>query len=187
MKILDIPKALPSRLFPNKPGEYTWEDWEHDTRRAHPIRFFLGYTIPGFWRSVVHWLVEAYWAVAHRVWRRYHVMRLSNPGGGVEYNVGWIDVDTKLLICCGRVITDFIERERPCLDPCEAARPDDAAVYRALYHWWTVERPRAMLELRLTLRDRGNWRRYQELEKALFECDTEMMTLLIRHRGSMWT
>lgn len=184
MPILDKPDALPMRNFYSKPGDYCWEDWERDTKAAHPIRFFIGRTLPNVWHDIATRLRNAYWAIRHRTTNRYHLVKLSNAGGVIEYNVGWIDVNTKLLAFCGKTIVDFIEKEQPCLD--EALRGADAAEWKAIYDWWTVERPSAVAASRITLR-RGDAREWMAAERVIEERDTEMLIRLIKARGGMWT
>ncbi len=196
------PGALPSRMFPNSPDEYTWEDWEEETQKAYPIQWFFRESIPDWWRGIYNRLRNMYWAIAHRTTHRYHVLNISNPGGGITYNVGWIDTDTQLLAVCGKLITNFMENEKPFghIDTSEEPWAGYAREWAALYVWWTVERPLSIREYDAAM-DRWHDKRMAEgpeaakllfdklnaTELAIDERDTEMMTRLIKTRKTMWT
>lgn len=195
------PFSLPSRLIPNYPGEYSWEDWEEETRSKYPIQYFFRETIPDFFDSLRRRFSNTYWWFAHRVTHRYHIVKLSNPGGGVEYNVGWTDTSTRLLMFCGLTIVNFVEKEEPFghIDTREEPWTSYAKEWQALYDWWKVERPASVKALDEELTRWAALRKanggplepradnYTKLERALEERDTEMMIRLIKIRETMWT
>ncbi len=202
MKFYKKPGALPSHLFPNTPDEFTWEDWEEATRKQYPIQWFFRETVTGFVDSIRRELSNIYWWFAHRTTHRFHVLNISNPGGGIDYNVGWLDTDTKLLAACGQMIVRFIEKEEPFkyLDGSEEPWASDHREWRALYNWWTVERPQQVKDYDDALKrwsdlreTKGSEAAHEEFEKlnALelehIEHDTEMLIRFVRARRTMWT
>lgn len=173
---LDTPLALPSRFFPNKgvENEYTWEDWERDTKKKHPIRYFFQKSVPQRFRwHVTGPIGRAYWWVRHRTTNRYHILDFSDAKNG--YHRGWQDRDHAILLASFKLFCQFMEIEAQYVG-WEATEQHATAKKEldALYHWWTVERPAEREKLGYN---------DDELEKK----DNEMLHKLIDLRGYLWS
>lgn len=97
--------------IPNMPSVLDWdewEQWEEESARTHPVRWFLGRTIPRqidrAWRRFVH---EPWCWLKCAVWHRYNVVRVRS------LPPTWCDRDRLLLHAAFQVLVDFVEKERP--------------------------------------------------------------------------
>lgn len=88
-------------------------------------------------RALPWWIKRPYDWVADRVWRRFHILKLS-------YGYGWVDSDTKMLYALFDILTEFMEKERPGEVVDWAAQEDTKTAWaeiQALYKWWKGDRP----------------------------------------------
>ena len=158
------PKALPSKMFGSKPGEYTWEDWREDAKKDNPIRYFFSETVPHWWNVHISMNIEHawYWLRTHTV-HRYHKLDLRQPYTGTDddYTWGWLDEDRQLVFACFNVLVSYVDsvnsqehiygtdnindlRESMIKDGVE--NPDDMPQLKCLmeakelYQYWTVKR-----------------------------------------------
>lgn len=115
-KIPNTPRSLPSKLFPNYPGEYTWEDWEKDAKASYPIRYFLSHSIPAWWSyHVTRPIGDAwYWLKSH-TFRRRHLLDLRQPWNQDyidQYRYGYIDPDTQLLFAAFNILVSYVQERK---------------------------------------------------------------------------
>lgn len=123
-----------------------------------------------------------HWIRCH-TWNRYHIIDIRNES---DYDWGWIDRDRAMFLACFKILEDFVEKEDPDVG---LRKPEDYSVVdddgslarqlewereiRALYIWWTEDRPRALLD---------GWRTHDEDRK-----DDEMLARLMKVRKHLWT
>lgn len=127
-----------------------------------------------------------HWIRCH-MWNRYHIIDISGEAG---YDWGWIDRDHALLLASFKILRDYVESEDPSAGARTDPEEDDPFAYvsalqleqerevRALYDWWTVERPKHEAErigMDFTVRAR------------LDDEDDEMLMRLIKIRQCLWT
>lgn len=146
---------------PDMPDALThegWDEWEDQSRRKYPVRFFLSETIPrAYWRFWNRFIHDPWYWLKCRLWYQYNVVRIKT------LPPTWMDRDQTLLHAAFQVFVDFVEKEKPNemlqswqehyddynYPPAEAGsinefakkRADDAQSLKDLYRWWTVERP----------------------------------------------
>ena len=159
----DNDNAMPSRMFPNKPNEVSWEDYYEYLEKTYPVKFFLASTLPHFfldlWRKMYRpFKTLYYWVVSHLLpSRRFHFVDIRQPGPN-GYRYGWLDTDTRMVYALFNLLKEFVEKESPhgyfvpseedaAKDDgtnCEYAgfkrQLDDYKEYMAIYNWWTKER-----------------------------------------------
>lgn len=111
--------AMPSRFFPNKKGEVSWEDYEDKLKELFPVRFFFAYTLIDFLHYKV-WI--PFWRPINDVWywlkchlipeHRYHWLDLRQPGKNCDhYTHGWRDVSERILYANFNLLCEFVEKE----------------------------------------------------------------------------
>jgi hypothetical protein len=205
--------ALPMRfLTDNEPDAYTWEDWEEEMRRDHPIAWFLRREAPRPFRRAWKRADDAvYWLKCHTLPSyRFHILDLRNPGGGIEWDYGWRDRTEVLLWTCFKMLVDFVEKEVPgnmevhCAgmteEEVQATYGNQLHMYRetmALYHWWKTGRAeeiRLNEELMTSIEKAPNVaekkRRRQawhDAEDASDARDQKNLERLIAIRSYLWT
>lgn len=166
------PAALPMReLSPDVTG-YTWEDWKADAKAAHPLRYFLGDTLPMIiYRAWNPGRLGWYWLVSH-TWRRFHKLDIRNR----YYRWGYLDRDAAMLYACFQCLVEFVEDE----DPFEVNDWDWDEKHRAaaqeikdLYKWWTEGRASEQADAGTVLGEDDR--------------DDEQLARLIKIRGYLWT
>jgi hypothetical protein len=160
----DSNNAMPSRLFPNKPGEVTWENYEEKLAELYPVKFFLAHTLPHFFRRV-WWRASRpfedawYWFQCHFLpSHQYHWLDLREPKTQPSpYRYGWLDTNRKMELAMFSCLCYFVEREdwsRHVPSEEDAAKDDginlqysgykrqlaDHKEYMAIYQWWTKDR-----------------------------------------------
>lgn len=128
-----------------------------------------------------------YWVTCH-FWTRYHIVDIS---GQADYEYGWIDRDHAMLLACFKLLTDFVENEDPevgrrTFESVGAKTKEDKDAWRiqlkrdkevrALYDWWTTERPKAYA-------DGAGFQAMLDMR----EQEQKMLEKLIRIRGCLWT
>lgn len=141
-----------------------------------------------FWyRTVVSPLSNSfYWLRTHTI-NRYHLIDVRDKRNG--YAWGWIDRDRLVLHACFVILANFIEKEDPQCGLRELPdnwsrqdwdqwdRPDKEL--RALYNWWTKERPEKLAQ---------QAKKYTyESDQRLFEEEDTMLLRLMKVRSYMWT
>lgn len=189
-----------------------WDEWQSSAKAKHPVRYFLSWTLPitasRLWRQ---WIHDPWYWLKCRVWYRHNVLVIHS------LPPTWTDRDERLLHAAFQILVDFIEQEECSewshvhrtreqliadydttyegCDPEHAAdirkhaeeRADDWLAIKALYDWWTVERP-ARKEPEATGGYTREWGdRYREFEESCDAEDDEMLIKLIKLRGYLWT
>lgn len=158
--------AMPSRFFPNKKGEITWEDYENKLKELYPIKFFFAYTlykfvhykcwIP-FWAPINR---KIYWLKCHLLPKhRYHWLDLRQSHSDINdcdrYTHGWIDVCQKIVLANFNLLCEFADKEMY-FNPSDKEIEDSSEEngektmflrqrhnhdeIMAIYNWWKVER-----------------------------------------------
>lgn len=143
-----------------------------------------------------------HWLRCH-VWNRFHIIDIS---GEDWYDWGWIDRDHAMLLACFKLLRDYVEKEDPRVglvevrsSACTAggctslgdnpiaddtfahvhrSQLDAAREVRALYDWWTIDRPRELEAI-----DPADWHTRQLAESK----DDEMLMRLMKVRRYLWT
>ena len=192
-KLIGLPKprALPMRIF-SRNEEYTWEDWEEETKKKHPIKFFLSETIPFYFDVYIKIPLQHTWfKIKYKVWRREHLLDLRQPYTGTsdDYTYGWLYPSKKMLYANFNILTKFFETcdidiallkaRIDKVDEIEKKYIDDQIhsynEAKELYYYWTVERKlefKKISELSSALykkrietgeRDPNIWAEYNEL------------------------
>lgn len=156
--------ALQSEIFSPDCDGYTWENWETTVQGMHPVKFFLGKTVPDFLRYKV-WLPikrpferSHYWFVSHVIpSRRYHMLDLRQPLSKGElvnhdaYRYGWRDVPEKMLYAWFNLLKEYMEEspydltkdytlEQINADIGMRGQHESLQEVKALLYWWQVER-----------------------------------------------
>lgn len=88
-------------------------------------------------KAMPWWIRRPYDWVADRVWRRYHILKLS-------YGYGWMDIEHQLLYANFDLLTSFVEKEfYP--GPVDWTHDEEhrrvATEIEVLYKWWKKDRP----------------------------------------------
>jgi len=113
--------ALPLRMFDRFDKSYSWEDYDEDIKKLHPIKYFILKTFPQLWKKKVWWKLTIplsklwYWIQCHLFFsRRYHLLDLRQPKGDCDgYRFGWIESDRQMLYACFNILKNFKEKELP--------------------------------------------------------------------------
>ena len=206
---LDKPCALPSRDFPNREGEYTWEDYYEQTKAKYPMRYWWQETMPDFFRAVYRKVTNPfskayYWLRTHTV-HRYHMLNLKCPTYGFHYEWGWFDRSELLFIAPFQILKSFVEDELPhAYVDWESDEPHSSArkEMQDLYDWWMTGRNKERDDMNAALdegtdkslpekglsRYRGPaWDAYIKESDRLETKDDEMLLRLIAVRKFLWT
>lgn len=207
---------------------YTFATWRADHRGQRFFAIRAAYAdLYGAWHPRSYkwegWLADLAYYLRCRVWTRYNTVHLRT------LPPTWTDADTRLLHAAFTILVDFVEQEEPfartliehdaaCPRPgmdlegvCHSCQVDESQLafgteLRALYHWWTVERPtnraaedRALAAWHEAFTAQGGfsapdtattiqrkdvhtvWERDNDAQ------DTAMLIRLIQIRGSLWT
>lgn len=111
----------------------------------------------------------------------------------------WIDKDGLLKICIFESLVHYVEKEKG-LEHLGAdwdkeisdghvsqGYVDDlkarGALIKRCYNWIKVDR----LKIAKNLETIEDWREYERVENELYTEDSEMMRIIIEHRGYLWT
>lgn len=145
-------------------------------------------------------LKTALWWLRHRTTHRFHVINISGMDG---YTKGWIDRDHAMYLACFKILTDFVEKEDPNVGRVTmetytkgwTPSPEDIAMLeiqitgdaeiRALYDWWTKERPAD--NARRDKLAKTNFNAYCDEAARLEKKDEEMLERLMKIRRRLWT
>jgi hypothetical protein len=187
---IPAPVALPSRFFPNRLDEYTWEDWADEARAMYPVRYFLQQSLPRLFRRAWWPFPHAWYWIRTHTYNRYHIVDLRCPTWGLEYEWGWADASERIFLAAFQVLKEFVEHEYPGM---VAWTPEVAAEIQELHLWWTIGRKQAWLAHRAHGAALGNdrhapgFKAYLEEGDALDALDDTMLTRLIAVRIHLWT
>ena len=134
---LSVPWALTSR---------EWDAWHKSTRAAMPIKYWLGWRLPGLIDRVLHLASEARRWVLYRTTRRhrYHLLDLRRGDPSGKYRAGWIDTDTQLELANVALVRNFVELELPRFER-GGWRDGEAGTHeraKRLNNFWTVRLPK---------------------------------------------
>ena len=199
------PSSLPMRwLCDDAENTYTWEDWERDTRRDYPFRYWLTHTFPSYFWRPKHIVSDAwYWLKCHTLPSyRFHMLDMRNPGPGIDYTHGWIDRDTAILYAAFTCLRQFVELEKPA-DPATWGTDDgcDWSEHKkrhdevmALYDWWMrgrledVEAEQRALDAYMeNMKDEGARNALNAATQHMEDREQEMLVRLVKVRRYLWT
>lgn len=106
------PSALPSRRFPNKPGEYTWEDWEEEMKSKHPYKYFLFETVPDHASYIFNKIDRKIYWLQSVTYKKQHLLDLRQPknrGGFLEYRYGYCDPRQKFIYAVFAILQLYMD------------------------------------------------------------------------------
>lgn len=111
-KIPNKPYALPSKYFRNSPNEYTWEDWEVESKKKYPIRYFLSEYLPYFYRVRIEGPISNffYWLKSN-TYKKQHLLDLRQPYNDDYidyYRWGYIDEEAQLLYASFNILVNYV-------------------------------------------------------------------------------
>jgi len=186
---LDKPKFLPSRLFPNTPDEYTWEDWGEEAKKAHPFRYFVQETLPHVVTVYVVMPVEEffYW-LRSKTYKRYHLLDIRSEANG--YKWGYCDPAGAMLYANFTILNKFMKYDYPNIcyyaeatEHCEEwDKREVEKELLALHKWWNEERPKEIEDI-----DYFHPNLKKE-EWATWRCkDDIMLERLLKMRMELWS
>lgn len=189
----EVPKALHSEYYKRHTGEdvQTWEEWEAETKKKYPVRYFLQKTLPNKVGDFFGMFSTAWYWIRTHTYNRYHILDMRCPGYGVDYRWGWCDRSELILIAPFQLLKAFVEEEVP--NGVTAWDTEDSAPIHKemmeLYHWWTKGR----LEEQKIFNDKiynhtrshGPVLTIEELNEP-DRRDDEMLARLMKIRGHLW-
>jgi hypothetical protein len=128
--------------------------------------------------------------------RRMHIVNIANKDYG--YTRGWADTDTRMMLACFKLFTDYVENEHPFEVTSWDWNEDHKRVaeeIKTLYSWWTKGRKEehdALEELGNMLPqdrmlDSPMWKEYCRGMDAAEAKDNEMFERLMKIRHYLWT
>lgn len=207
--------ALGSKHFGNQTGQVTWEQWEEKVKALRPIRYFIiEEFLPAIRQKYRKYMTEPiYWIKCHTITKyKYHLIDIREPKSDPRsYHYGWIDSDNKMVLALFAILNDFVKNQLPNLycpseedveeDPSLITQRNNWLEIKAIHYWYNVERKRqekfydSLLEKWSDSRKGLNpnpvshqlWTELQKHEDQEKEKLEEMITKLIKIRGSMWT
>jgi hypothetical protein len=186
---LEKPFALPSRLFPNEPGEYTWEDWREENKKAHPFRFFVQETLPLKVSYTVAPVKKFFYWFRSNTYNRYHMLDMRDKANG--YKWGYCDPTGMMLYANFKILNMFVEHDMPNICYYSEAtegcpewdkRAEEKEILE-LHKWWNEERPIEIQDVNYfhpkpeDVEDWATWRSKDDI----------MLERLIKIRMSLWS
>lgn len=191
------PYALPMD-FMARPGDYTWEMWEADAKKAHPSRYFMSETMPTWFRIYLGRLGRTWYWVKSHTYKKQHLLDMRSPE--YPYDYGYADPVSLMIIAPFRILQDFVEKEKPFerinwdSDP---GHIHAASEIKDLYRWWMIGRGEEQKRLDALqtewyakrLAPEGNllFEELNKMEQDLNDKDTEQTVRLIKIRNYLWT
>lgn len=182
-----------------------WETWEDETRKKHPIKYFIAETIPGFLSYQFYRVYRTKVWIKDRIfpWRYNFLINTKLP-------FGYQEVDRQLLYASFAILCKFIETEHPhkVIAVRESQNRKDWQQVFKIYRYWTRHRPKLYaLEDEITDRMYGdkslprnenrefyNSKEYRKLvldhaalENRIYELDTKKIQELAKVRMCLWT
>lgn len=206
--------ALEDAEWSDEPKGKTWQDWHAHVKSKYPVHYFLVETVPDWFRTKIWWPIKHpaerlhYWLVSHLIpSRRYHMLDLRQKNG---YRYGWQDVPEKMLYAMFNLLGEYLEegpndltqwytREQIEADEGMKAQQDAIDEARAIYHWWTVEKPAnekardGMLHTWASAKKAKDpkkqeyWDTMQKMEEDNEAKTDEMIARLMKIRRTLWT
>lgn len=188
-----------------------WDIFHQQMKENHPIKYFLSETLPLRFRVDIIMRIEEvfYFLRSHLVpSRRYHKLDLRQPkrGNYNQYRYGWLDASEQIFFANMNILVSFIEKEfggyEEFLLRIEWLKEEKYSCegeidLAQIYWWWHNTRYFDHLILDHML---DSWyeceegkqkemlfKLHTEEEARLNELDTEMLCLLMKRRGIMWT
>ena len=118
LAIPNKPKALPIKSF-SKEGDYCWEDWERDSKKKYPVRYFLYETIPRYFSSKIYSYRMRYYDFVSIYFTKDHLIDIRNVYNSKEiidpvisYKGGYIDNCDKMSLAIVKVFLDYVKEEQ---------------------------------------------------------------------------
>jgi hypothetical protein len=140
------------------------------------------------WTVVWNALDRAYWWVMHRTLKRFDRIYIRSLPPGYH------DKDDMMLHGCFQLLVDWVEREKGLdwWDPEGISQQHHHKELRALYEWWTVERPKRYIDPDPKGLITGDGT-IAEIENTVYienvweKEDQEQLERLVKCRGNLWT
>lgn len=204
--------SLPMKSFSTE--RPTWEDWEEKVKKDYPIKYFFAKTLRKFFRyKILNPLRRIKtWFESHFIpSKRYHMLDLRQPESHdtYAYRYGWIDADSKILYAIFNILNEFVRDEMPHFHcPSEEEIQNDPLLtqqrniwfeVKSIHYWWNIERIRTnklinnlSQEWYHSRQANGDddpqlWEELKKTEKQLENKTEEMISRLMKIRGSLWT
>lgn len=147
-----------------------WDTWHKEARAKYPIRYFLQQTAPRQWNRRVVWpLRRAIWWVRYHTINRNNIIRIRSLSPAyhdedtlmlhgcfqllVNYveiglsglNYSWHEANSSFLnrwkSRCPEAGLDYLDWAINDESTQATSQAEDARQHKALYLWWTIERP----------------------------------------------
>ena len=167
-------------------------------------------------------LKQIKWWIRDRTTNRHHIINISGMDG---YNKGWIDRDHAMYLACFKLLVDFVEKEHDTLEDrdmtladytSDTYKPEGGELevlnaqiareneIRAIYVWWTVQRPLEknahnddtsfrpdkgddVFDMKSKFYESDRWKAWCAEDNRLDAKDDEMLDRLMKVRHSLWT
>lgn len=186
---LDKPRSLPMRGLGDKPGDFTWEDWQEEAAKAHPIRYAIQERLPiKVYVHVLKPLEELFYWIRTHTYNRYHLLDLRSESNG--YKWGYCDPTGMMLYANFAILNMFVENDMPNICyyseatkhcPVWDKRAEEKEILE-LHKWWNEERPVETENI-----DYFHPKLEPE-EYATWRCkDDIMLERLVKLRMSLWS
>ena len=170
-----------------------WKQWEEQSKKSHPVKYFLSETFPIFFGRIKNRISDGIYWVKYRTMPRhkYHLVKTG-------LSPGYYDKDALILHACFNLLKDFVEVEKP-FEHFEIKDDNNSILEHwkeisDIYQWWTVIRPKRE-EPNSPISD--NWwedpkvmewaLKCGDLEAACDKEDEEMLIRLMKVRLHLWT
>lgn len=192
-----------------------WEQWEREASKSSPVAWFVRKTVPRWfsrtWRGYVH---DPWYWLKCRIWHRHNVVVIrSLPPTWTDRDERILHAVFQLLVDfvereehprgewshLNRTREQLVEAYNTAYEECDPEiaagilktaekRADDWLEIKALYEWWTVERPaRKEAPVGPDGYDSEWGRASNELDAQRDDEDDAMLHRLIDVRGYLWS
>lgn len=188
----DKPCALPIDFGKETP-EYTWNDWEDETKSKWPIRFYLFHDLPFEisckWKW---WIIDPIWKFKYRFIskHKYHIVRTG-------LKPGYYDPDTLMLYSWMKLLTDFVDETKDTIEWSVEGHREVWDDFQKVYKWWgdydsrlkKIDDAYHDIDDIVTITRNGEEievHRANVMEEQLDRETTEMLYILAKHRKQIW-
>jgi hypothetical protein len=186
------PHALPMRMFKNKEGEYTWEDWHEEMKKKFPYKYFVYETIPDHFSYIFNKIDRKLYWVKSVTYKNQHLLDLrQSEGSAYEYKFGYSDPRQKFIYAVFAILELYVQEHRgidglkkrlawqKTSDEPQEKWIEAYTVFIEIYNWWKEELPIKVKEL-----DRNF---SFELENSIEKEINEKIKQLTDYREYLWT
>jgi len=196
----DKPYALPIRQLGGvkfrgvSDEDFTWNDWDKETKEKWPIRFFLFDKVP---EEISHkwnrYVTENIWKFKHRFIpkHKYHIVR-------TDLKPGYYDPSDQILHSCMKMVIDFIDNTSDVIDwEGDEHHKEVHDELLKVYEWWQ-NYPYRLKQIDESYNDMDNLVEMEihgkkcelhichKLEQELDDETEKMLGIIIKHRTQLW-